>query len=70
MDKYSAEVTHYTREQTAQLTAAEYEQLQREVRKALRAEAARYWSSSHADGKPCRNSYGWCFAHMAKALPR
>lgn len=21
------------------------------------------------DGKPCRNSYGWCFTHMSKAVP-
>ena len=25
-------------------------------------------SAMHGGGKPCRNLYGWCFAHMAKAV--
>lgn len=69
MDKHAAEVTHYTREQVAQLTDAEYARFNREVEAAIRREVNRIaFDRSHADGKPCRNSYGWCFAHMAKAV--
>lgn len=48
----------------AQLRAAVIEL---EARGALDPVLAEYLI--HADNRPCHESYGWCFAHMAKALP-